>query len=213
MRWTSDPSRPFPKSRRWHKRNAAKLADKEKSSRPTTAASSVSVISKSEVENYVAPLDSPTPTTPQIPFEPALPRMDMSPKSPPTSLPAPTSPQSPAAPRPPPKSWSALVSQNAKPATTPTVPPPKLTNGKMAGLGAALTSFDPFSTASSIAPVIRPRGLINTGNLCFMNVVLQALLYCPPFYNLLDTIGRNVVHKISSQTPLLDALYIPFLRE
>ena len=144
---------------------------------------------------------------------PALPRQTTPSKSstpPPSSPSATTSPKSlpPATPRPPPKSWSALVSQNTKPTTSRApVPVNKIANGKMGGLGAALASFDPFSPASAIAPVIRPRGLINTGNLCFMNVVLQALLYCPPFYNLLDTIRRHVVHKIASQTPLLDALY------
>lgn len=45
-----------------------------------------------------------------------------------------------------------------------------------------------------------------------MNVILQVLLFCPPFYNLLDTIRRCVVHRIASQTPLLDAL-IAFLGE
>lgn len=45
-----------------------------------------------------------------------------------------------------------------------------------------------------------------------MNVVLQALLFCPPFYVLLDTIRRHVAHKFASQTPLLDSL-IDFVRE
>jgi ubiquitin C-terminal hydrolase len=82
----------------------------------------------------------------------------------------------------------------------------------MGGLGAALASFDPFSPSTMTAPIIRPRGLINTGNLCYMNVVLQVLLFCPPFYNLLDAIRRQVAHKIASQTPLLDSL-ISFLGE
>lgn len=138
----------------------------------------------------------------------------MSPKTtttPPVVSPAPASPKSPTppAPRPLPKSWSALVSQNTKP-SAPRAPLPmnKVRNGKMAGLSSALASFDPFSAASSVAPVIRPRGLINTGNLCFMNVILQALLFCPPFYNLLDTIRQHVAHRFASQTPLLDALYV-----
>ena len=40
------------------------------------------------------------------------------------------------------------------------------------------------------APVTQPRGLVNAGNMCFANVVLQALLYTAPFYKLFDMIGR-----------------------
>ncbi|KAG6809225.1 hypothetical protein H0H92_001104 [Tricholoma furcatifolium] len=39
-------------------------------------------------------------------------------------------------------------------------------------------------------PVIRPRGLINAGNMCFANSVLQVLLFCPPFHKLFTELAR-----------------------
>ena len=36
----------------------------------------------------------------------------------------------------------------------------------------------------------RVRGLINGGNVCFVNAVLQLLVYCPPFWDQLRDIGR-----------------------
>ena len=40
---------------------------------------------------------------------------------------------------------------------------------------------------------IRPRGLVNSGNMCFANSVLQMLLYCPPFYKLFAELGKLLV--------------------
>ncbi|KAJ4022456.1 hypothetical protein NW752_000342 [Fusarium irregulare] len=59
---------------------------------------------------------------------------------------------------------------------------------------------------------LEPRGLINTGNMCYMNSVLQVLMFCLPFYDFLSQISKRAVHSFKSDTPLIDAM-IMFMHE
>lgn len=55
-----------------------------------------------------------------------------------------------------------------------------------------------------------PRGLINTSNWCFINATLQALLVCPPFYQLLRHLETHIqpeTRRVTS-TPILDSFCI-----
>ncbi|KAL8841777.1 MAG: hypothetical protein Q9170_000810 [Blastenia crenularia] len=62
------------------------------------------------------------------------------------------------------------------------------------------------------AVFVEPRGLVNTGNMCYMNSVLQILIFCVPFYNLLEKLGKRATHSFKSETPLVDAM-IMFMHE
>ena len=44
------------------------------------------------------------------------------------------------------------------------------------------------------ASVIKPRGLSNRSNWCFVNAILQALLACPPFYNLMKSVPKDLLY-------------------
>ncbi|KAG2353424.1 hypothetical protein BDR07DRAFT_1433338 [Suillus spraguei] len=52
---------------------------------------------------------------------------------------------------------------------------------------------------------IRTRGLVNSGNLCFANAVLQVLVSCPPFWRFFTDFGRFLEPTEDSKTPLVDA--------
>ncbi|EJT98483.1 cysteine proteinase [Dacryopinax primogenitus] len=57
-----------------------------------------------------------------------------------------------------------------------------------------------------------PMGLWNTGNLCFANCILQTLVYCGPFYELVTEIGQRIGGAVGGRTPFLDAMVL-FLRQ
>jgi hypothetical protein len=74
-------------------------------------------------------------------------------------------------------------------------------------------------TGSAILPRLRARGLVNTGNICFANAVLQLLVNLPPFWNLFRELGdlkgqrgARVPETGGGATPLVDAT-VRFFKE
>ncbi|TKA58586.1 hypothetical protein B0A55_12806 [Friedmanniomyces simplex] len=119
-------------------------------------------------------------------------------------------------PKAPPKSWADLVRTKAAPGTSAgQVNGTATTNGtpplpKSASLADALRQYSVQRDAS--LSFLEPRGLVNTGNMCYMNAILQVLVFCAPFYGFLDQVRQRTVHSMKSDTPLVDAM-IMFMRE
>jgi ubiquitin carboxyl-terminal hydrolase 10 len=125
-----------------------------------------------------------------------------------------------------PKSWADMVRSNTPQGS-----------GSASANNQATTAASSSSAASkshAVADVIRefkvnhggrlsfiePRGLVNTGNMCYMNSVgtfsgdmwlifkvLQVLIFCPPFYELLEQVGKRASHSFKGETPVLDAMW------
>ena len=69
-------------------------------------------------------------------------------------------------------------------------------------------------TGSTTLPCLRARGLVNTGNICFANVVLQLLVNSPPFWDLFKNLGdlKRLPDTGGVVTPLVDAT-VKFFKE
>jgi ubiquitin carboxyl-terminal hydrolase 10 len=121
-----------------------------------------------------------------------------------------TKPSSP--PRATPKSWADLVRSKAlAKGAGASGAASAVSNGvikpKSESLAHVLATLgDDVSQYSDKVAFLEPRGLVNTGNMCYMNSVLQILVSCVPFYQFLDLVGRRASHSFQSEVPLIDAM-------
>ncbi|KAL4885880.1 ubiquitin C-terminal hydrolase [Aspergillus karnatakaensis] len=117
-----------------------------------------------------------------------------------------------------PKSWADLVrNKNLARAAASQNAPTDVVNGVVKPQSQSVADViqdlgDDVSQYSDKVAFLEPRGLVNTGNMCYMNSVLQILVSCVPFYQFLDHIGKRVSHSFHSNSPMIDAL-IMFMRE
>ena len=71
-------------------------------------------------------------------------------------------------------------------------------------LGTFLSSY----TLKHGYTALLPRGLTNRSNWCFVNAIMQALLACPPFHNLMKSLCaiNPPIKSQKSKTPMIDAV-------
>jgi ubiquitin carboxyl-terminal hydrolase 10 len=123
------------------------------------------------------------------------------------------------------KTWADLVKPRAgETRASPQGAAQVLTNGYAAtaaaaaasrrGLTGGVASFSTIAFAEALRKFdgngaklsfLEPRGLINKGNMCYMNSILQVLIFCAPFHDFLDLASKRKVQNLNNNT-LLDAM-------
>lgn len=117
-----------------------------------------------------------------------------------------------------PKKYSLVAKSSSTVPEAKTVPPINPVNDdgpKALGLLTFKMLFDPdFDIQQQKSFAISPRGLTNTGNICYMNAVLQCLMFCEPFNKILHYIDEKAIGFLNqkSPTPIIDAT-INFIKD
>lgn len=101
------------------------------------------------------------------------------------------------------------VALKARPPAAWTVPG-KFSNEEMSRL--LLEGLPAANMTARARTATVPRGLINTGNMCFANSIMQVLAYCGPFTALFEELGKRVQADLGRRTPLIEAMVL-FLKE
>ena len=60
-------------------------------------------------------------------------------------------------------------------------------------------------------PPVRTRGIVNLGNMCFANTVLQVLVYCPPFHKLFTELNKHMPGPNVKENRRVDAAGTPLV--
>ncbi|KAK5058648.1 hypothetical protein LTR84_010912 [Exophiala bonariae] len=134
-----------------------------------------------------------------------------------SSIPSDSTPKPASAPAPP-KSWANLFRSNdsqspSVAASTSSTAAESSKVGRNETLSDVLNDMNSSIAATPTrVSFLKPRGLVNTGNMCYMNSVLQVLVFSLPFYDFLSKVAQRAPHAFKSDTPLIDAIIL-FVQE
>ncbi|CAH4032883.1 proline-rich extensin-like protein EPR1 isoform X1 [Pieris brassicae] len=169
---------------------------------PTTVAPPVANIQKpvAKVPPFDASLQTFGVEKPRLPVTPSQPSISYSEKTSVNTISSSISPPTTAKPVTTSEVREVPIQKEATPAL-PVAPSPFSDDPNSYRMGEFLSKYQLDNRPVSLLP----RGLTNRSNYCYVNAILQALIACPPFYNMLKALPYQT-RRGKSSTPVIDSM-------